>query len=178
MQFQKDATHFFSTVTTKTKKVYSNPLEAVRKIYHKDGFRGLNKGLIPTLWREIPAFAVYFSCYDFICQWMVERKAGTSLDELSPVSLCIAGGLGGIAAWASTYPIDVVKSRIQVDGMLGETKYHGMIDCINKSYHESRDIRVFFKGFNSTMLRAFPVNAVTFTTVALLLRQWRLKKQD
>jgi len=180
MQFQKDPTHFFGVpmATTKTKKVYSNPLEAVKKIYSNSGILGLGKGMVPTLWREIPAFAVYFSCYDFICQWMVKRKAGMSLDELSPFSLCIAGGLGGIAAWAVTYPVDVVKSRIQVDGMMGETKYCGMIDCIQKSYHEGRDIRVFFTGFNSTMLRAFPVNAVTFTTVALLLRQWRLKKQE
>jgi len=77
-----------------------------------------------------------------------------------------------------TYPIDVVKSRIQVDGMMGETKYCGMIDCFQKCYHEDRDIRVFFRGFNSTMLRAFPVNAATLTTVALVLRQWRLKKQE
>jgi len=43
-----------------------------------------------------------------------------SLDELSSFSLCIAGGLGGITAWAATYPADVVKSRIQVDGMIRE----------------------------------------------------------
>ena len=174
MQFQKNPTYLFGTEPAdNTKKVYANPVDAVKKIYRKHGFQGLNRGLVATLWREVPAFTVYFASYDLICQWMIRRQGGVSLDDLSPFSLCMAGGLGGIACWIATYPVDVVKSRIQVDGMVEETKYNGMIDCFRKSYKEKKDFRVFFKGFNSTIIRAFPVNAATFTTVAMVLRHWR-----
>ena len=36
-----------------------------------------------------------------------------------------------------------------------------------------RGLRVFVKGLNSTVIRAFPVNGVTFMTYSLILRYWR-----
>ena len=124
------------------------------------------------------------------------------MDDVGPVTF-LAGGVSGIVIWVVFYPIDVVKSRIQVDGMVGEVKYKGMVDCFKKSYTESKEThlseddkqrmnkylrrlneklnkyetfrgcQVFFKGLTPTVVRAFPVNAVTFTTVALILRYWR-----
>ena len=37
-----------------------------------------------------------------------------------PLSLVLSGGLGGVALWVVVYPIDSVKSRIQVMSMAGE----------------------------------------------------------
>lgn len=172
LQVQKDPTLLFGRLeSSATKKVYLDPMDAIRKIHKKDGFfRGLNKGFVVTLWREIPAFGAYFATYDFLCLRM--KKKEMTMDDLGPLSLCLAGGVSGIAAWVITYPFDVVKSRVQIDGMLGDVKYQGTWDCFVKSYN-SDGIRVFSKGLNSTIIRAFPVNAVTFTTVAFILRYWR-----
>lgn len=148
-----------------------NLLHITETIYHKEGLRGFFKGMIPTLWREVPSFGAYFATYDLVCQSMLDE--GQSVHDLSPVWVCLAGGLSGIAAWLVTYPVDLVKSRIQIDGVDGPPQYRNMADCFRKTYQESRTIRVFFKGLNSTLLRAFPVNAVTFATVTLILRQWR-----
>ncbi len=76
-------------------------------------------------------------------------------------------------AWVVSYPVDVVKSRIQVDGMFGERKYSSAWDCVVKSYKEPEGFRIFFKGLNSTLIRGFAVNAATFPTVSLILRYWR-----
>ena len=181
--------------------VYRGYWDAIKKIYGVYGIRGLFTGTWATMWREVPAFGVYFSCYDFLCQRSM--REGMTMDDVGPVMLSLAGGVSGIAAWVLTYPIDVVKSRIQVDGMVGEVKYKGMVDCFKKSYTESKEThlseedkqrmnkylrqleeklnkyetfrgcRVFFKGLTPTIVRAFPVNAVTFTTFALILRYWR-----
>ena len=142
-----------------------------KAIYRKEGVRGFFKGMVSTLWREVPSFGAYFATYDLLCQRMLREDQ--SIHDLSPVLVCAAGGCSGIAAWLVTYPVDLVKSRLQIDGVDGPPRYRNMLDCFKKTYQENRTVRVFFKGLNSTLIRAFPVNAVTFATVTLILRQWR-----
>ena len=42
--------------------------------------------------------------------------------ECSTPSLLLAGGLAGCAAWIISYPVDVIKTRIQKDGTLHKRK--------------------------------------------------------
>ena len=84
----------------------------------------------------------------------------------------LSGGLAGILTWLVNYPIDVIKSRIQADGTQGVNRYHGFVDC-GKQILQSEGIRGFKKGLGVTLIRAFPVNAVTFATVMVLLNYMR-----
>ena len=149
---------------------YTGPWDAVKKIYSAEGIRGLGKGMTITLWREVPAFGLYFGTYDLLCRQLVRN--GGAVHDLPALWLCVAGGLSGVASWCITYPFDFIKSRIQTDGVHGPPQYMGIIDCCRKSYALGK-LRIFFKGFNATLLRAFPVNGVTFTTVAIILRYFR-----
>lgn len=142
---------------------YVGPLGAAVNIVNTSGMKGLYKGTVVTVLRESPAFATYFATYDHLCQ-----RLATEDNSLNPVAVCFAGGLSGMLAWVVTYPFDVVKSRVQSDGVGGtKLQYTGMMDCIRKSYQEG-GARVFFRGLNATLLRAFPVNAATFLTVELI----------
>ena len=174
MQMQTEPVHFLHHERSHPGIVYSDPLDCIRKIKQKDGWLGLNRGYWITLWREVPAFACYFATYDTMCTWRLRFTEGMKLDDLSVPFLLVAGGLSGMLTWLVSYPCDVIKSRLQVDGMYGECRYNGISDCFKKSYLESgRDFRVFFKGLNSTLIRAFPVNAATFVTVTFMLRYMR-----
>ena len=156
--------------TKKNKKSnYVGPWETAVEIYRKEGIKGINKGMVVTMYREAPAFATYFASYDYFCQKVAGQR---SLAELGPLALCFCGGISGINAWIITYPFDVIKSRLQTDGIKEKPQYNGMMDCFKKSYHND-GWKVFFRGLNSTLLRAFPTNAATFSTVTLLLRYWR-----
>jgi solute carrier family 25 (mitochondrial carnitine/acylcarnitine transporter), member 20/29 len=46
-------------------------------------------------------------------------------------SLMLAGGLGGIAFWTFVYPMDVIKSKIQMQS-LAPLEYKGILDCGRK----------------------------------------------
>ena len=150
---------------------YIGPVDTAINIFRTKGLRGLYQGSTVTLCREAPAFAMYFSAYDWLRHAQVSK--GGTLDDLTAVSLILAGGVSGVLAWVVTYPFDVVKSRLQVDGMGGaKRQYTGMLNCFAKSYREE-GVRTFFRGLNATLLRAFPVNAATFVTVTLTLRRLR-----
>lgn len=47
-------------------------------------------------------------------------------------------------------------------------KYNGFVDCAVKNY-KKEGIKFFFRGLNSTLVRAFPMNAATFFVVSWIL---------
>lgn len=66
---------------------------------NKNYLNNFRKGLNITLLREIPSFSIYFSTY----YYMKENK----YNEL------ISVGVAGVLCWLPTYPLDVIKTRIQ-----------------------------------------------------------------
>ena len=141
---------------------YEGPIDCIRKIHKTEGIRGVFRGFTLTCFRETPSFGVYFLSYEWLCK----KFEPFDQSPLGAVATLVAGGMAGMCSWFSTYPIDVIKSRIQAD-MTGQ--YSGFFDCCKQSVKESGPM-VFTRGLCSTLLRAFPVNAATFGTVAYVLR--------
>lgn len=151
-----------------SRKTYKNSLDCLVSIYKKEGIRGINRGMVTTIIRETPGFGVYFLSYD-----VLTRSLGCEAhDHYIIPKLLFAGGMSGIASWLSTYPVDVIKSRLQADGIGGVNKYNGIMDCVRQSWRKE-GWRFFTRGLTSTLLRAFPVNATTFATVTLFLMYMR-----
>jgi solute carrier family 25 carnitine/acylcarnitine transporter 20/29 len=69
------------------------------------------------------------------------------------------------------FKIDVIKTRIQSqhDSIPKAQQYKGVWDCARQLYKEE-GMRVFFKGVNATVIRAFPCNAATFLVYSLAMR--------
>ncbi|CAG0889708.1 unnamed protein product [Cyprideis torosa] len=139
---------------------YDGPLDCLRKIFRTEGYRGLMRGLGITMVRDVPSIAMYFASYEYLIRWMSNGDAS----EATTFGLLIAGGLGGVLSWSMCYPIDVIKSRIQADGIGGIRKYESYWDCFKRSYQED-GFRVFTRGLSTTVVRAFPVNATTFGVI-------------
>lgn len=140
---------------------FTGPLLCLSYIYRCEGLRGIFKGLGITALRDIPGFASYFVSYEFLIRLRKDPGIGYTL---------LAGGLAGITSWVFVIPIDVVKSRIQADGITtGKRMYNGMYDCFAKSY-KAEGASFFTRGLSSTLLRAFPMNAVCFLVVSSILK--------
>lgn len=146
---------------TESRGLYSGPIDCMIKSVKSNGITGLFRGLGTTLLRDTPAFGCYFLTYEATRRMMARKWCNGNVDGLSSGWLLFSGGLGGIAAWVVTYPVDVMKSRIQTQPDRHPLKYTGLLDCIRKSYSSS-GWRVFYRGIETTMLRAFPVNCVLF----------------
>lgn len=166
MQIQDDMIKQ-SSLSPRTKTVvkkYRNPWDCTRSIYSLEGIGGFYRGLGITAVREAPAFGIYFGSYE----WMISSfKRDGQLVGALPILL--AGGLSGICSWVFTYPIDVVKTRLQADGESGERMYKNALDCCVKCYR-NEGVNVFTRGLLSTIVRAFPTNAATFIVVSWTFR--------
>ncbi|KAF7996324.1 hypothetical protein HCN44_001956 [Aphidius gifuensis] len=135
-------------------KKYTGAIHCLRDIYKRNGLNGIFNGLGITALRETPSFGIYFLTYEALTRQ-------NTVIPISTLHMLIAGGLAGTASWILTYPIDVIKSRLQADV---DFKYNGAIDCFKKSIKQEGFI-CLFRGLNSTIIRAFPTNAATFAVV-------------
>ncbi|CAH1973481.1 unnamed protein product [Acanthoscelides obtectus] len=131
--------------------------QCFKNIYKKEGVKGLNRGITLTILREVPSFASYFFVYEYLTRSENPEPPST------PRMLC-AGGVAGVFTWLISYPADVLKTRMQVD-----SRYKSSYDCLKKSL-KADGVACLFQGLTPTLIRAFPVNAVTFTVVAWTMR--------
>jgi len=141
--------------------------DAIKTIYSEGGLKGLSRGFGITVLREVPAFGVYFGSYE-----VMTRKFGDS----TPVILG-AGGVAGILSWILTYPQDVLKSRLQADGFGANQQYRNTQHCLQASLQAEGSI-CLVRGIGSTVIRAFPMNAVTFGVYSYIMKRWGYKEED
>ncbi|KAJ6714833.1 MITOCHONDRIAL CARRIER PROTEIN [Salix viminalis] len=136
---------------------YGGPMDVARDVLKSGGVRGLFKGLVPTMAREIPGNAAMFGVYELLKQ---SFAGGHDTSQLGRGSLIVAGGLAGASFWVSVYPTDVIKSVIQVDDYKNP-KFSGSIDALRKIL-ASEGIKGLYKGFGPAMGRSVPANAACF----------------
>ncbi|KAI8842114.1 solute carrier family 25 member 45 [Chytridium lagenaria] len=130
------------------------------RIYATHGYRGFYKGLHATLLRETPSYGVYFVTFELLANGFQDLGG----NKYPSMGLLLAGGFAGVAGWLSTYPFDVIKTRIQTGAIVESTGICLQIISISKK----EGFRSLFSGLGPTIVRAFPTNAATFYTVALI----------
>lgn len=136
---------------------FNGPIDVVKHVLRYEGARGLFKGLMPTLSRDVPGNAIVFGVYEALKQLMA---GGRETSQLGMGALLTSGGIAGAACWVLIYPTDVVKSVIQIDEF-HQPKYAGSIDALKK-IATSEGFKGFYKGFGPAVVRSVPANATCF----------------
>ncbi|XP_030129358.1 mitochondrial ornithine transporter 1 isoform X2 [Taeniopygia guttata] len=128
----------------------------VKGVIQKDGPLGFYRGLSSTLLREVPGYFFFFGGYELSRTFFA---SGRSKDELGPIPLLLSGGFGGSCLWIAVYPVDCVKSRIQVLSMAG--KQTGFMRTF-VTVVRTEGVLALYSGLTPTMIRAFVANAALF----------------
>lgn len=140
--------------------------------------RALFRGSGVTVLREAQAYGVWFATYEYVIAALVDRLQRVRNDpsltrnDLPTPYLLGAGAVAGEALWLASYPLDVVKSRVQADGLAsaGESRYGGSAIRAAQDVWRTQGIRGFWRGIVPTLLRAIPASSGTFAAVELTLR--------
>lgn len=156
------------------------------------GIRGLYFGGTVTALRDSVGYGFYFWSYELTTRWMEQwSKAhegqGGSFTGSETAKVLLCGGLAGIVTWASIFPLDVIKTRVQaqvnnastIAVVTGESspllsstvpKRSGAIEVARDAYKEG-GLRIFFRGLAVCSVRAFIVNAVQWATYEWIMME-------
>lgn len=153
------------------------PVDCLKRIYRLDGLRGVLRGMSATMWRETPSYGVYFASFEAMQRKFIRPSSSEDGQLMRSMKLLVAGGLSGIFGWLSTYPMDVIKTKIQaqpIEHKKNAPLYTGIVDCTRRIVG-AEGPAVLWRGLGATVIRAFPANAVIFlaysTTIDLLEKQ-------
>ncbi|PVH97267.1 solute carrier family 25 protein [Periconia macrospinosa] len=143
-----------------------------RDVWKAEGIRGMYYGGGITSLRDAVGYGFYFWSYEWSKQSLASPD-DTNSQTAMKVLFC--GGLAGIVTWASIFPLDVIKTRVQVQvspstsgsveegsALLqqpGRHKRLGTLAVAQEAYR-SEGAAVFFRGLGICSIRAFVVNAV------------------
>lgn len=144
---------------------YRGIWHSLSTICRDEGFFGLYKGLGATLLGVGPSIAISFSVYETLrSTWHSKRPE----DSAIAVSLA-CGSLSGIASSTLTFPLDLVRRRMQLEGVAGcarvyKTGIFGTLGHIIRS----EGFRGLYRGIMPEYYKVVPSVGIVFMTYEVL----------
>eukprot|EP00669_Euglena_mutabilis_P009189 TRINITY_DN4121_c0_g1_i1.p1 TRINITY_DN4121_c0_g1~~TRINITY_DN4121_c0_g1_i1.p1 ORF type:complete len:313 (-),score=20.55 TRINITY_DN4121_c0_g1_i1:728-1537(-) len=140
---------------------FRGPFQCVVHTLRYEGVcRGLYRGYGVLVMTRLVGTPVQLCSYSY-CKNAMSTRIPQSTNMSQAV---VAGWIGGCLFWASTFPVDLVKTRVQACGK-GTTAIAVVRDVWRVS-----GIRGFYRGFSPCLLRAGPANAIKFLGVEATLQ--------
>ncbi|XP_076002663.1 solute carrier family 25 member 15a [Genypterus blacodes] len=135
----------------------------VKTVLKTNGPLGFYQGLTSTFVRELPGYFCFFGGYE-LSRSMFAQRMGTDKESIGVLPVMFSGGFGGACLWLVVYPIDCVKSRIQVYSLAG--KQAGFMRTF-MGIVRNEGIAPLYSGLTPTMIRTFPANGALFLAYEL-----------
>jgi hypothetical protein len=171
---------------------YNGLVHCITDLVQKEGFRGLYNGFPITLLAGTPYVTIQMSMFELLQRLFHEvlevgansgssggksdrsvtsggnddNQIPTNPTEIGVLPKILAGASASLIAQTVTYPGDILRRRMQLDGMgtKREYAYNHIWDATKKIYkHEGW--RAFFKGIHVNSLRILPEGALVFVLV-------------
>lgn len=138
--------------------------DAATYIVRNDGFCALFRGLQPTLMGIVPNAGMSFMVFETLKPWM-QRKLGIASEHDLPMAWRLAaGGVAGCVAQVASYPLHIVRRRMQVQGIVSaDHRYSTVSGALLTILRTEGFVKGLYKGSSLTLLKGPLAAAVGFT---------------
>ncbi|KAL3531765.1 hypothetical protein ACH5RR_005286 [Cinchona calisaya] len=144
---------------------YRGIWHALSTICRDEGFFGLYKGLGATLLGVGPSIAISFSVYETLrSNWRSKRP-----DDSTVVVSLACGSLSGIASSTATFPLDLVRRRMQLEGVAGRARVYnnGLFGTFGHIIR-NEGLRGLYRGIIPEYYKVVPSVGIVFMTYETL----------
>eukprot|EP00798_Chlamydomonas_sp_ICE-L_P023375 gene23375-30636_t len=142
---------------------YKGVMDCMSQVMRKDGIFAFYKAYKTTLVMNIPYQLIHFTVYDGAKLLMGPLANGRDADDTLAVQLCAGGLAGGLAA-AVTTPLDLVKTRLQTEGVYSATRYGNDLLPTLRHIVKTEGQSALWHGLNARVLFHVPSAALCWGT--------------
>lgn len=147
---------------------FRNTLLGVKDMIANQGVMSLWRGLVLTLWRDVPFSSVYWVVVEYVRK-KIDATAYFN-DPSNPhhtlVPAFTAGSIGGAVAALLTTPFDVGKTRRQIGHHECSSASMGMLPFMHQIY-KSEGPAALFVGLTPRVLKVAPACAIMISSYEL-----------
>lgn len=181
-------------IAVATSGEYSGILDCVRVSYERGGVADFYKGIVANLTGIVPYRGLEIGCFFTIQSLIISsrlayfhRHMSTNESDIAPghryrheevlnmtaeeyanlslVELAGVGALASVIAQTVTYPLNLVRTRMQTQGVNGRPKlYKSMSHCFQTIFRTDGFVGLF-RGLGANFLKAVPASVLTFMIV-------------
>ncbi|XP_050268094.1 peroxisomal nicotinamide adenine dinucleotide carrier-like [Quercus robur] len=152
-------------------------VHAAREVYNEAGITGFWKGIVPTLimvCNPSIQFMIYESSLKHLRAKRATNKQGST--NVAAWEVFLLGAIAKLGATVSTYPLLVVKSRLQAKQEIGgniSLRYSGTLDAIIKMIRYE-GLPGFYKGMSTKIVQSVFAASVLFMIKEELVKAYML----
>jgi len=160
-----------SVLTVERARYGPSIIIAGKKIYKEHGISALYRGLLPTVIAMMPYVGSEFCAYETLkhfCLANFNRRPDRT--HLTTTETLLIGAVAGAIAQCTCHPLDVVRKRLQVQG-LGErpVQYYNMLDGL-AGIATSEGISALYKGLSPACLATVPSTGSSYVVYEFVKR--------
>ncbi|KAL4932132.1 putative mitochondrial carrier protein [Aspergillus undulatus] len=153
-----------------------------RDIVRSRGWRGLYFAGGITCARDSIGYGFYFWSYEY-CKRLMSSYGYEDANGL-PLNVLLCGGIAGVVTWASVFPLDVIKTRLQANTIDAYAEARPLLRSqanrpamnsfeLAREVYRTEGFKAFYRGLGVCSLRAFIVNAAQWATYEWLMRYFQ-----
>ena len=154
--------------------IYKGSWDCIKTTYRNEGAKGLQKGLIPAIWKEGSKNIFRIGAYDPILQAMMTRHGnGSTVGKKGKPLLwqrLLAGAFSGALGAIACNPFELVKTRLQSRAIkqIGEQySYTGMIGGFKEIWSKG-GLKGLYRGTSISTVRSIIGSSTNLTAFSLL----------
>ncbi|XP_051142363.1 peroxisomal nicotinamide adenine dinucleotide carrier-like [Andrographis paniculata] len=149
--------------------------QAACEVYNESGIAGFWKGIIPTLIMVCNP-SIQFMIYESLLKRLRARRAAGRKGSINitAMEIFLVGAMAKLGATVCTYPLLVVKSRLQAKQEIGgnvSLRYSGTLDAILKMIRYE-GIGCFYKGMRTKIVQSVFAASVLFMVKEELVKAY------
>jgi len=145
---------------------YSGIMDALKRMKINELYRGLSVGLLGFVPFNTLNFVIFHDMKNRMMQVNNRKEENRKISNV--IIYMISGGIAGVGSVSITYPTDVIRRRLHLQGFdKNVPKYDGIIDCIRKIY-KVEGIYGYYRGLGACYMKLFPAVSIQFTIMEYL----------
>ena len=145
---------------------YISLTDALHKMKYREMYRGLGMSILGFTPYNAFSFMFYYQLKNIFKETPMNEHAKKIL----------AGGLAGVGAVSITYPTDLIRRRLQLQGFEPSVpKYGGIRDCV-RTILKKEGGRGLYRGLWATYIKLFPTMAIQFWVIEKCNRLFKNKQ--